>query len=73
MAKARQVEDTLMGVAELAEYLDVEKGRVQRLLQRGRLPEPHARLATGPVWFKSAVDASGVAEYVEQNRRSRGD
>lgn len=40
----------LLGVAEVATLLGVSKQRVNELKNAGRLPEPLATLASGPVW-----------------------
>ena len=45
----------LVGVAEVAEMLDVSKARVGELARDQRLPRAVARLAAGPVWVESEV------------------
>lgn len=45
----------LIGVAELAKILEVSKQRVSDLARGHEFPRPIARLASGPVWKKSAL------------------
>lgn len=45
----------LVGVAEVARLLKVSRQRVSELSRRSDFPAPLARLATGPIWKKSAV------------------
>lgn len=56
-----------LGVAELAEYLDVSKGRLAELASRPRFPRPVAQLKSGPVW-----KLSSVVRYASSRRRSPG-
>jgi hypothetical protein len=51
----------LVGVAEAAEILGWDKRRVITYVDRGRFPEPLARLAGGRVWRREDVEAWGRA------------
>ena len=46
---------TLVGVAELAEILDVSKQRASQLSKSSRFPPPFQTLKSGPVWDRHAV------------------
>lgn len=46
----------MVGVAEVAEILDVSKQRVFELRESGRLPTPLTELRAGPVWPKPAIE-----------------
>jgi len=45
-----------VGIAEIAKALGVSRGLVAQWYKRGKLPEPTARLAMGPVWTAEAID-----------------
>lgn len=45
----------LIGVAELAEILNVSKQRASELARGHEFPRPIAQLASGPVWKKTAL------------------
>jgi transcriptional regulator with XRE-family HTH domain len=45
----------LVGVAELAEFLGVSRQRASELANAREFPAPVTRLASGPLWRKSAV------------------
>lgn len=45
----------LYGLTEIAEALDLQPGLVTVWHHRGRLPEPTARLAMGPVWEEADI------------------
>ncbi len=47
----------LYGVAEFAEALGWDRSRVSKYLTREAVPEPYARLASGPVWLEEQVHA----------------
>jgi prophage regulatory protein len=51
--------DELAGLAEVAEILGVPKRTAARYVQRGDFPEPLDRLASGPVWLRTDVQAWG--------------
>ena len=46
----------LYGEYEVARSLGVSPGLVAQWFKRGKLPEPTARLAMGPVWNASAIE-----------------
>lgn len=50
-------EDDLIGVAEIAEALDVARNSAWRYTCRPGFPEPIARPASGPIWRRVDVDA----------------
>jgi len=54
---ARGNAPALLGVAEVAEALDVSKQRVTQLMQAGSFPAPTARLRAGPIWRRASVAA----------------
>jgi len=54
---------TLLGIAEIAARLGVPRVTVAQWRVRGKLPEPTAMLAMGPVW-----DEATIAEW----ERGRG-
>lgn len=60
----------LVGVAEIAEILDVTKQRASVITQRNDFPAPLARLASGPVWRAGAV-ASFKTTWRRQPGRPR--
>jgi hypothetical protein len=47
----------LLGVAEIAQLFDVSRQRVNQLIERPDFPAPVARLLSGPVFAKPAVEA----------------
>lgn len=57
----------LIGVAELAKILRVSKQRASGLARIPDFPKPIARLASGPVWKKTAI-----ARYIEHWPRRPG-
>lgn len=44
-----------LGLAELALVLEISKANASNMRSRGKLPEPCAELALGPVWYKPNV------------------
>jgi predicted DNA-binding transcriptional regulator AlpA len=46
----------LYGIAEIAQALGVSRGLVAQWYRRGKLPEPDARLAMGPVWTAATIE-----------------
>lgn len=46
----------LMGVAEVAELLQVSRQRVTQLAKTPEFPAPSARLASGPVWESADIE-----------------
>ncbi len=51
--------DELVGVAEIAQTFGVSKQTAVKYSQRPDFPEPLDRLASGPVWRRTAVAAWG--------------
>ena len=47
----------LVGLAEVAELLNVSKRSASRYTHRPDFPEPVARLAAGPIWDAAEVEA----------------
>ena len=62
-------DDELLGTAEVAELLHVERPRIGRWLALGKMPEPIARLRAGPIWWRSQIEA--FAPDVESRRKPR--
>lgn len=53
----------LVGTAEAAKILDVERPRIAKWRRLGLLPEPVAEVASGPIWLRSQIEeAIGVRE-----------
>nr|WP_127502220.1 helix-turn-helix domain-containing protein [Actinoplanes solisilvae] len=46
-----------MALAEVAEYLRVDRRKAYRITNRPGFPEPYARLALGRVWLAADVEA----------------
>jgi hypothetical protein len=57
----------IVGTAEAAEILDVERPRIGRWKRSGLLPVPLTELATGPVWLRKDIEA--VTDERELRRR----
>lgn len=57
----------LVGTAEAAEILGVERPRIGKWRALGKMPEPVADLAAGPVWRRAEIDAMWSA--TEARRR----
>lgn len=49
--------DEVVGLAEIAEMLEVTKRTVQRYAERADFPTPLGRLAGGRVWRRADVEA----------------
>lgn len=47
----------LLGVSEIAQIFGVHPATVSKWMQRGRLPEPLARLASGYVWNRAQIES----------------
>ena len=47
----------LVGIAEVAALAGLPRGTVRVWHSRGKLPEPAARLAAGPVWERATIEA----------------
>lgn len=46
----------LVGAAEVAMMTGVPSGTIYSWVRRDKLPEPHARLACGPIWLKAEIE-----------------
>lgn len=46
-----------MGIAEIAQRAGVSRQTVAQWHARSKLPEPDARLAMGPVWRETTIEA----------------
>jgi hypothetical protein len=45
----------VLGVAELADLLNVTRQRASQIARRSDFPRPYAELASGPVWLEPMV------------------
>lgn len=59
----------LVGLMDAAQMLGVPKPRVYRLEEQGRMPEPVAKLSSGPVYLRSEVQA--LADQLHEERAER--
>jgi hypothetical protein len=59
----------IVGTAEAAELLGVERPRIGRWIKRGVMPPTAAQLQATPVWYRK--DILRMQEWVEANRRNR--
>jgi hypothetical protein len=67
-----QVAGLLVGTAEAAAILGVERPRIGRWIALGKLPEPVARLAATPVWLRTQIEDMRPAVNARRRpRRSR--
>jgi predicted DNA-binding transcriptional regulator AlpA len=55
----------LYGIAEIAAALGVPRNTVAQWLKRGKLPQPDAELAMGPVWSGRRIE-----RWIEKQRRA---
>jgi hypothetical protein len=67
-----EVRGLLVGTAEAAAILGVERPRIGRwrALDNGKLPEPVAQLASGPVWLRSQIEALRGSTTARKRRRA---
>lgn len=61
------VKGILVGTAEAAAILGVERPRIGKWTALGRMPTPVAELAAGPVWHRYDIEA--MVPTVESRRR----
>lgn len=64
--------DQLVGTAEAADILGVERPRIAKWRRKGILPPPLAELASGPVWLASQIE-SALPEADSRRRRRAED
>ena len=57
-----------VGVYEAAEILGIERSRFPKWIAAGIVPEPAARLACGPVWFRWQIEAVRIERERRRNR-----
>lgn len=58
----------VVGTAEVAKLLGVERPRIGRWIKRGVMPPTAADLAATPIWHKKDIEK--MREWVEANRRN---
>jgi hypothetical protein len=61
----------LVGTAEAADILGVERPRIGRWIQRGVMPDRVCDLAATPVWERKHIEK--MRPWVDANRRHRQD
>jgi len=59
----------VVGTAEVADMLKVERPRIGRWVRRGVMPPTAAMLAATPVWYRKDIER--MRPWVEANRRYR--
>lgn len=59
----------LVGTAEAADILGVERPRIGRWLKEGKMPDPVSVLRATPVWMRADIET--MKEWVEARRRTR--
>lgn len=52
------------GVSEIAAALGVPRNTVTQWYRRGKLPQPDAELAMGPIWIDRRIE-----RWIEQQRK----
>jgi hypothetical protein len=57
----------IVGTAEVAKLLGVERPRIGRWIKRGLMPPTAAHLQATPVWYRRDIERMGT--WVERNRR----
>lgn len=65
----RQLQENLVGTAEAAKILDVERSRIGRWKKADLMPVPVKETAATPIWWKPDIEAM-LAE--RERRRRRG-
>jgi len=61
----------VVGLAEVAELLDVSKRTATRYTARPDFPEPAAELAMGPIWLRADVERWSSRSPVRRGRPPR--
>lgn len=59
----------VVGTAEAAEILKVERPRIGRWRKQGKMPAPVAELAATPVWYRKQIES--MVDDRESRRRTR--
>lgn len=65
--RVRQLD--IVGTAEAAEILNVERPRIGRWIKRGVMPPTASHLQATPIWWRR--DIENMRDWVDQNRRHR--
>lgn len=55
----------IVGTAEAADILGVDKSQIGRWVRGGRFPEPLQRLAAGPIWERTTIVRFGRAREAD--------
>ena len=63
--------DNIVGTAEAADLLDVERSRVGRWKKSGVMPDPVITLSATPIWLRD--DIVGMLDEREKRRRGKPD
>lgn len=63
----RRKRQDLVGTAEAAELLGVERPRIGRWIGKGAMPQPVAKLGATPVWERADIEA--MRDSVEARKR----
>lgn len=59
----------MVGTAEVAKILNVERPRIGRWIKRGVMPPTAAHLQATPIWHRKDIEK--MRDWVEANRRNR--
>jgi hypothetical protein len=67
-----EINGLLVGTAEAAAILEVERPRIGRWrkLDNGKLPPPVAQLASGPVWLRSQIEDMRASTMARKRPRA---
>lgn len=68
-ARKRRYKLDLVGTAEAAAILGVERPRIGRWRRKGLMPELAAEVSATPLWFRD--DIEGMRPWVDSRRRSK--
>ncbi len=66
-ARVDEPDPELIGIAELANLVNVSRSRASAMAARRDFPAPYARLASGPVWIKA-----NLSRWFEEWQRRPG-